>query len=133
MSEFLKPKTRAYYEIWLDAEKIAGSGEEDEPIYGATYLPRKFKIGFAVPPVNDVDVFANDLGFIAIIDDGVLRGFNVVAGGGFGATHNDPKTYPRLADVLGFIDARTSVRVCAGGGDDAARFRRPHATANTRA
>jgi len=105
LSEFMKPKTRAYYEIWLDAEKVAGSGEEDEPIYGPTYLPRKFKIGFAVPPVNDVDVFANDLGFIAIIEDGVLRGFNVVAGGGLGATHNDPKTYPRLADVLGYIDA----------------------------
>jgi sulfite reductase (NADPH) hemoprotein beta-component len=104
LSEFLKPKTRAYYEIWLDEEKVAGSGEEDEPIYGATYLPRKFKIGFAVPPVNDVDVFANDLGFIAIIEDGVLRGFNVVAGGGLGATHNDAKTYPRLADVLGFIE-----------------------------
>ena len=105
LSEFLKPKTRAYYEIWLDEEKVAGSGEEDEPIYGPTYLPRKFKIGFAVPPVNDVDVFTNDLGFIAIVEDGVLRGFNVVAGGGMGATHNDPKTYPRLADVLGYIDA----------------------------
>lgn len=105
LSEFFKPKTRAYYEIWLDEEKVAGSGEEEETVYGPTYLPRKFKIGFAVPPVNDVDVFANDLGFIAIIEDGALRGFNVVAGGGMGATHNDPKTYPRLADVLGFIDA----------------------------
>jgi sulfite reductase (NADPH) hemoprotein beta-component len=105
LSEVLRPKSRAYYEIWLDEEKVLGSGEEDEPIYGSTYLPRKFKIGFAVPPVNDVDVFANDLGFIAVIDDGVLRGFNVVAGGGLGASHGEPNTYPRLADVLGFIAA----------------------------
>jgi sulfite reductase (NADPH) hemoprotein beta-component len=104
LSEHLLPKTRAYYEIWLDEEKVAGSGEEVEPVYGATYLPRKFKIGFAVPPANDVDVFANDLGFIAIIeDDGRLIGFNVTAGGGLGATHGEPNTYPRLADVLGFI------------------------------
>ena len=104
LSEFLKPKTRAYYEIWLDEQKVAGSGEEVEPVYGATYLPRKFKIAFAVPPVNDVDVFANDLGFIAIIDDaGSLLGYNVAVGGGLGATHGEPGTYPRLADVLGFV------------------------------
>ena len=103
LSEHLLPNTRAYYEIWLDEEKVAGSGEEDEPIYGATYLPRKFKIGFAVPPINDVDVFANDLGFIAIIEDGVLVGYNVSIGGGMGATHGDADTYPRLADVIGFV------------------------------
>ena len=103
LSEFLKPKTRAYYEIWLDAEKVAGSGEEHEPIYGPVYLPRKFKIAFAVPPLNDVDVFANDLGFIAIIENGGLLGYNVTVGGGLGATHAEPGTYPRLADVLGFV------------------------------
>jgi sulfite reductase (NADPH) hemoprotein beta-component len=103
LSEFLRPHTRAYYEIWLDEEKVADSGEEVEPIYGATYLPRKFKVGFAVPPVNDVDVFSNDLGFIAIVDDGEVLGYNVSAGGGLGATHGDPNTYPRLADVLGFV------------------------------
>jgi len=103
LSEHLLPKTRAYYEIWLDEEKVASSGEEVEPVYGATYLPRKFKIAFAVPPVNDVDVFANDLGFVAIVEEGVLRGFNVTAGGGLGATHGEPNTYPRLADVLGFV------------------------------
>ena len=103
LSEHLMPKSRAYYEIWLDEKQVAGSGEENEPVYGPTYLPRKFKIAFAVPPVNDVDVFANDIGFIAIIENSALAGFNVVAGGGLGATHGDPKTYPRLADVLGFI------------------------------
>ena len=108
LSEHLLPKTRAYYEIWLDEEKVASSGEEVEPVYGSTYLPRKFKIGFAVPPTNDIDVFANDLGFIAIIEQsgskrGELVGYNVTAGGGLGATHGEPSTYPRLADVLGFI------------------------------
>ncbi len=108
LSEHLLPNTRAYYEIWLDEEKVAGSGEEAEPIYGATYLPRKFKIGFAIPPHNDVDVFAQDLGFIAIVErapDGSseLLGYNVSVGGGMGATHGDPETYPRLADVIGFI------------------------------
>jgi sulfite reductase (NADPH) hemoprotein beta-component len=104
LSRHLLPNTRAYYEIWLDQERVANSGSEEEPIYGQTYLPRKFKIGFAIPPVNDVDVFAQDLGFIAIVEDGVLAGYNVVVGGGMGATHGDPETYPRLADVLGFIE-----------------------------
>ena len=103
LSEHLLPNTRAYYEIWLDEEKVAGSGEEVEPVYGATYLPRKFKIGFAIPPYNDVDVFAQDLGFIAIVDGGELRGYNVTVGGGMGATHGDPDTYPRLGNVIGFI------------------------------
>ena len=103
LSEHLLPNTRAYYEIWLDEEQIAGSGEEQEPIYGATYLPRKFKIGFAVPPINDVDVFANDLGFIAILENGELAGFNLVIGGGMGATHGDAETYPRVGNVVGFL------------------------------
>jgi len=103
ISAHFLPHTRAYYEIWLDEEKVAGSGEEVEPVYGPTYLPRKFKIGFAVPPINDVDVFANDLGFIAIVENGELAGFNVTAGGGLGATHGEANTYPRLADVLGFV------------------------------
>ena len=111
VSKHLLPNSRAYYEIWLDEEKIAGSGEEEEPIYGATYLPRKFKIGFAVPPDNDVDVFAQDLGFIAIIEGGALAGYVVTAGGGMGATHGDPETYPRVADVLGFIAPADVIRV----------------------
>ncbi len=103
LSEHLLPNTRSYYEIWLDEERIAGSGSEDEPIYGANYLPRKFKIGFAVPPYNDVDVFAQDLGFIAVVRDGEVAGYNVTVGGGMGATHGDPETYPRLGDVIGFV------------------------------
>ncbi len=102
LSEHLLPHTRAYHEIWLDGEKIAGT-EEVEPIYGPTYLPRKFKAAIAVPPVNDVDVFAQDLGFIAIVENGELAGFNLTVGGGLGASHGDPTTYPRLADVVGFL------------------------------
>jgi sulfite reductase (NADPH) hemoprotein beta-component len=102
LSEHLLPKTRAYYEIWLDGEKVAG-GEEEEPIYGPTYLPRKFKAAVVVPPLNDVDVFSQDLGFIAILEQGRLVGFNVAVGGGMGATHGDAATFPRLADVIGFI------------------------------
>jgi sulfite reductase (NADPH) hemoprotein beta-component len=103
-SEHLLPNTRAYYEIWLDEEKVAGAGEETEPVYGDKYLPRKFKIGFALPPINDVDVFANDLGFIGITgDDGQIAGYNVSLGGGMGASHGDEETYPRVADVVGFI------------------------------
>jgi sulfite reductase (NADPH) hemoprotein beta-component len=102
LSEHLLPRTRAYHEIWLDGEKVAG-GEEAEPIYGATYLPRKFKAAIAVPPVNDVDVSAHDLGFIAIVEDGRLAGFNLTVGGGLGTTHGDPATYPRLADLAGFL------------------------------
>ncbi|MGH8159551.1 MAG: assimilatory sulfite reductase (NADPH) hemoprotein subunit [Rhodanobacter sp.] len=101
LSEHLKPKTRAYHELWLDGEKLVG--EEQEPLYGPTYLPRKFKIGLAIPPLNDVDVFAQDLGLIAIIEDGRLVGFNAAIGGGMGASHGDPSTYPRLADVIGFV------------------------------
>ncbi|CUA80430.1 assimilatory sulfite reductase (NADPH) hemoprotein subunit [Anoxybacillus suryakundensis] len=103
LSDHLLPQTRAYYEIWLDEEKVAGTPEvEQEPIYGALYLPRKFKIGIAVPPSNDVDVFSQDLGFIAIVEQGKLVGFNVAIGGGMGMTHGDRTTYPQLAKVIGF-------------------------------
>lgn len=102
ISNHLTPQTRAYHEIWLDGEKVETSEEEVEPIYGKTYLPRKFKITIAVPPSNDVDIFANCLSFIAIVEDGKLAGFNVAVGGGMGSTHNNEKTYPRLADVIGF-------------------------------
>ena len=104
-SEFALPKTHAYHEIWLDEELVAGGEPESEPIYGPTYLPRKFKTGFAVPPSNDVDIFSQDLGFIAIIENDQLVGYNVTAGGGLGMNHGNVETFPRLADVLGFIPA----------------------------
>jgi sulfite reductase (NADPH) hemoprotein beta-component len=104
ISDHLTPRTPAYREIWLDGERIAGGEDEVvEPIYGKTYLPRKFKIAIAVPPLNDVDVFAHDLGFIAVLDsNGDVQGWNVTAGGGMGMTHGEPDTYPRTADVMGF-------------------------------
>lgn len=103
ISRMVLPKTRAYYEIWLDQEKIAEKTEED-PLYQDRYLPRKFKIGIAIPPNNDVDVLTNDLGLIAIIENNELKGFNIAVGGGLGTTHGNPNTYPRLATVIGFVD-----------------------------
>ncbi|KWW21116.1 sulfite reductase [Peribacillus simplex] len=104
LSDYLLPRTRAYHEIWLDEEKVVGTPElEDiEPMYGPLYLPRKFKIGIAVPPSNDIDVYSQDLGFIAIVENGKLVGFNVAIGGGMGMTHGDKSTYPQLAKVIGF-------------------------------
>ena len=103
LSEHLMPKSRAYHEIWLDGEKIESSKDTVEPIYGDTYLPRKFKATFVIPPQNDVDVFSQDLGFITIVKDGAIAGFNVTVGGGMGMAHGETDTYPRLGDVLGFI------------------------------
>lgn len=102
-SEFALPKTRAYHEIWIDDQLVAGGEPEVEPMYGPTYLPRKFKTGFAVPPSNDVDIYSQDLGFIAIVENGQLVGFNVAVGGGMGMSHGNAETFPRLADVIGFI------------------------------
>jgi len=104
ISDHLSPRTRAYHEIWV-ADELVGGGEPDhEPLYGSTYLPRKFKTVIAIPPSNDVDIYAHDLGFIAIADESgqKLLGFNVTVGGGLGMSHNQIETYPRLADILGF-------------------------------
>lgn len=103
ISTMLLPKTRAYYEIWLDDEKVHEHDETD-PLYQDRYLPRKFKIAIAIPPDNEVDVFANDIGLIAIIENNQLKGFNIAIGGGLSATHGNPNTYPRLATVIGFVD-----------------------------
>lgn len=108
ISSELLPKSRAWYEVWVGSEKISEVAEED-PLYGETYLPRKFKIAIAIPPNNDVDVFANDIGLIAIIENGKLSGFNVVAGGGLSTTHGNASTYPRLGTVLGFVQGETNV------------------------
>jgi sulfite reductase (NADPH) hemoprotein beta-component len=104
LSNDLLPRTRAYHEIWLDEEKVASTPEveEVEPMYGPLYLPRKFKIGIAVPPSNDIDVYSQDLGLIAIVEDNKLIGFNVAIGGGMGMSHGDKATYPQLAKVIGF-------------------------------
>ena len=102
LSDHVIPKTRAYHEIWYGDERVATS-EDEEPFYGRTYLPRKFKIGFAIPPSNDIDVYTQDLGFIAVVGDKGLEGFNVTIGGGMGRSDQDPNTYPRLGDVVGFI------------------------------
>lgn len=104
LSNDLLPRTRAYHEIWLDEEKVASlpEVEEVEPMYGPLYLPRKFKIGIAVPPSNDIDVFSQDLGLIAIVEEGKLVGFNVAIGGGMSMSHGDKETYPQIAKVIGF-------------------------------
>jgi sulfite reductase (NADPH) hemoprotein beta-component len=110
-SDHAIPKTRAYDEIWYGEERKPVSGPE-EPLYGKTYMPRKFKIGFVIPPINDIDVYAQDLGFIAIVEDGRLAGFNVAIGGGMGRTDQAPKTYPRLASVIGFLPADKVLEMC---------------------
>jgi sulfite reductase (NADPH) hemoprotein beta-component len=102
--EMLLPKTRAYYEIWLDEEKIVDKKDEDDPLYQNRYMPRKFKIGIAIPPNNDIDVFANDLGLVAIIENNELKGFNIAVGGGLSTTHGNPETYARLGSTLGFVE-----------------------------
>ena len=121
LSEHLLPKTHAYWDIWLDGKRVdaegrpivapAAPGTEEEPILGPTYLPRKFKAAIALPPVNDVDVFSQDLGFIAIVEDGRLLGFNLTVGGGMGMTHGEPATYPRLASLIGFLPPRRLLEV----------------------
>ncbi len=105
ISEMLMPKTKAYYEIWLDEEIILDKKDEEDPLYQDRYLPRKFKIAIAIPPNNDVDVFANDLGLIAIIENNKLLGFNIAIGGGLSATHGNSETYPRLGTVIGFCNS----------------------------
>ncbi len=102
LSNHLIPRTRAYHEIWYGEERVATS-EPEEPFYGKTYLPRKFKVGFAIPPSNDIDIYTQDLGFIVIAGSQGIEGFNVTIGGGMGRTDNDPRTYPRLGDLVGFI------------------------------
>ena len=111
LHDHLTPSTTAYAEIWLDGEKTTVSEDAVEPIYGKTYLPRKFKIAVALPPRNDVDVFSNDLGFVGIVEDGKIVGYNVLVGGGLGMSHGKTTTFPRLADVIGFILPEQAVEV----------------------
>jgi sulfite reductase (NADPH) hemoprotein beta-component len=102
LSEHLLPSTTAYHEIWLDQKLIADSKKDVEPLYGDRYLPRKFKIAVAIPPYNDTDIFSQDLGFIAIVENNQIVGYNVAVGGGMGSTFGIPEAYPRLAEVIGF-------------------------------
>ncbi len=103
-SDHVIHKTSAYEEVWFGEKPAKPRGDDEEPFYGKQYMPRKFKIGFAVPPSNDIDIYSQDLGFVAIASRGKLKGFNVVIGGGMGRTDRAPETYPRLGDVIGFIE-----------------------------
>jgi sulfite reductase (NADPH) hemoprotein beta-component len=124
ISDHLSPRTSAYHDIWIDdgsgekvkvtydPPKIDDVADEEEPIYGKLYLPRKFKTVIAVPPSNDVDIYAHDLGYIAILDgDDKITGYNVTVGGGMGMTHGNEETFPRLADQLGFCTPEQAVLV----------------------
>ncbi|MBW7883944.1 MAG: NADPH-dependent assimilatory sulfite reductase hemoprotein subunit [Caldilineaceae bacterium] len=110
LSQHLLPRTRAYHELWIDNEKVYDGAAEpvaeqadEEPIYGKRYLPRKFKIGLALPGDNCVDVYTQDVGLIAVVEDGSFEGFNVLVGGGMGMNHTKADTFPRLGDPLGFV------------------------------
>jgi sulfite reductase (NADPH) hemoprotein beta-component len=109
LSDALCPQTPAYHGIWLDGQELELNGEANanfvDPLYGRRYLPRKFKTGFAIPPLNDVDIFTHDLGFVVIAENGKLVGYNLLAGGGLGMSHGNARTHPRLADVIGFLTA----------------------------
>jgi len=111
ISAYLTPQTAAYHEIWLDGKLVEGGEKEEEPLYGKTYLPRKFKTAIAIPPRNDSDVLSNDLGFIAIIENGKLAGYNLTVGGGMAYTFGINSTYPRVADVVGYIPKEKIVEV----------------------
>jgi sulfite reductase (NADPH) hemoprotein beta-component len=115
LAQAIAPKTGAYHAIWMDGKQLdLNAGENKDfvdPLYGKTYLPRKFKVAFVIPPVNDLDVFTNDIGFIAIVENDRLAGYNIAVGGGMGRSHGNDATYPRLADVLGFIPPDKAVDV----------------------
>jgi len=107
LSNALAPRTPAYHGIWLDGHELDLSTEANarfaDPLYGKRYLPRKFKTGFVFPPLNDIDIFTHDLGFVVIAEDGRLIGYNLLAGGGMGMSHGNAQTFPRVADVIGFL------------------------------
>lgn len=110
LTKHLFPRTSAYHEIWMDKKRVAGHVDV-EPIYGPTYLPRKFKIAISVPPYNDCDIFAHCLGIIAILEEGKLLGFNISVGGGMGMTHGNKKTYPQIGQLLGFCTYEQAIAV----------------------
>ena len=111
----LAPQTKAYHSIWIDGVQLDNDAAKNknfvDPLYGKTYLPRKFKIAFVIPPVNDLDLFTNCLGFIAVVENDKLIGYNLCVGGGLGRSHGNTQTYPRLADVIGFFTPDKVVEV----------------------
>lgn len=112
VSEALLPTTTAYHQIWVEGQPLKlEQDDHEDPLYGKTYLPRKFKVAFVIPPLNDVDVLANCLGFVAIEKNGKLVGYNLTAGGGMGMNHNNENTYPRVADVVGFLKPENLIEV----------------------
>jgi sulfite reductase (NADPH) hemoprotein beta-component len=131
----LLPKTRAYHEIWLEGKSLELEEKPDQdysdPLYGKRYLPRKFKVAFVIPPLNDIDVHSNDLGLIAIVENGKLAGYNILVGGGMGMSHGNAETYPRMATLIGFCQpgqveaiAKATVSIHRDFGD---RTNRKHA------
>jgi sulfite reductase (ferredoxin) len=110
LSDTFLAKTSAYAEIWLNGEHLNRTTDDAEPIYGKIYLPRKFKIGIAIPPRNDIDIYTNDLGFISNVENGAVKGYTVVAGGGFGMTHGKTETFPALAKPLFYIARKYAVQ-----------------------
>jgi sulfite reductase (ferredoxin) len=102
LAKELRPTSQAYHEIWLEGEKQV-STEQEEPFYGARYLPRKFKTAVGLSVDNCVDIYSQDVGLLAIVADGRIRGFNLLVGGGLGMTHNKADTTARLAQPLGFV------------------------------
>jgi len=110
-NELIIPKTRAYPEIWFQEPPTAPPNAKDDPFYGPLYLPRKYKVGFAIPPVNDIDVYGQDVGYIAIVENGELQGFNLCVGGGMGQLDSREDSYPRLAEQLGYIPAQEAPQV----------------------
>src|SRR5215510_5880697 len=116
LSTYLLPRTRGYHEIWVEGapwREDAGASEEPDPLYGERYLPRKFKIGLAIPDDNTIDVLTNDLGIVALFESDRLRGYNFLLGGGHGMTHNNPKTYPRLATPVAFVEPEDLLEAAA--------------------
>lgn len=111
LSAHLTPQTGAWREIWVDGDKVELDEPEEDRIYGQSYLPRKFKIGIAVPPYNDVDAYSQDIGFVAVEEDQGLAGFNVIAGGGMGCSHGEPDTFPLLGKVIGFVEPQRMLEV----------------------
>jgi len=107
LSAALAPRTPAYHSIWLEGKELDLSRQEHkdfvDPLYGKTYLPRKFKVAFAIPPLNDIDIYTNDLGFVVVTEGNGLVGYNILAGGGMGMSHGNTQTFPRVADAIGFI------------------------------